>query len=149
MNHIYMLSGWVNRSYTPFWVAENGQMYSCSMKFTLQHQCSLVMILVYHFVKINPSAWSDKHCSSCCTHSLICLYLDNIGSKCNRAALCLFMKELAFLWCGRQLLEIISSFFLCSWSLGFLFAVPNFTDGFMRLSNSEIKHEMNVITIFT
>ena len=56
-------------------------------------------------------SWSDEHCSSCCTLSLIHLYLDNIGSKCNRAALCLFMKEMALLWCGRLLLEIISSFF--------------------------------------
>jgi len=88
--------------------------------------------------QINPSAWSDEHCSSwrkqhlswsdehCsswCTLSLIRLYLDNIGSKCNRDALCLFVKELALLWCGIQLLEIIYSFFLCSRILGFLFAV--------------------------
>ena len=53
-------------------------------------------------------SWSDEHCSSWCTLLLIHLYLDNIGSKCNRAALCLFVKELALLWCGRQLLEIIS-----------------------------------------
>ena len=56
-------------------------------------------------------SWSDEHCSSWCTLSLIRLYLDNIGSKCNQAALCLFVKEMALLWCGRQLLEIISSFF--------------------------------------
>jgi len=81
--------------------------------------------------------------------SLICLYLDNLGSKCNQAAPCLFVKELALLWCGRELLEIISSFFLCSRSLGFLFAVPNFTVGFMRPSNSGMKQGMNVITIIT
>ena len=81
--------------------------------------------------------------------SFILLYLDNIASKCNQAASCLFMKELALLWCGRQLLEIISSFFLCSRSLVFLFAVPNFTDGFMRLSHSEMKQETNVIAIVT
>jgi len=57
------------------------------------------------------------------------------------------MKELPLLWYGRQLLEIISSFFLCSRSLGFLFAVPNFTDGFMLPSNSETKQETNVIAI--
>ena len=74
-------------------------------------------------MKLNLSAQSDEHCSSCCTLSLIRLYLDNIGSKCNRAASCLFMKELALLWCGRQLLEIIS-FFLCSQNLGFLFCSP-------------------------
>jgi hypothetical protein len=60
------------------------------------------------------------------------------------------MKELALVWCGRQLLEIISSFFsLSSQSLGFLFAVPNFIDGFMRLSHSEIKQEANVIASLT
>jgi len=59
------------------------------------------------------------------------------------------MNQLALLWCGRQLLEIISSFFLCFRILGFLFAVPNFTDAFMHPSNSEMKQEMNVITIVT
>jgi len=34
-------------------------------------------------------------------------------------------------------------------NLGFLIAVLNFTDGFMHPSNSEIKQEMNVITIIT
>jgi len=57
------------------------------------------------------------------------------------------VKELALLWCGRELLEIISSFFLCSRNLGFLFAFPNFTDGFMRPSNSEMKQETNVLAI--
>jgi len=94
-------------------------------------------------------SWSAEDCMSWCTLSLICLYLDNIGSKCNRTASCLFMKELALLWRGRQLLEIISSFFLLSRISGFLFAVPNFTDGFMRPSNSEMKQETNVIAIVT
>ena len=56
-----------------------------------------LLVLVCTFFRIgafNPSVWSDEHCSSCCTLSLIRLYLDNIGSKCNRAASCLFMKEL-------------------------------------------------------
>ena len=171
---------------------------------------------------LNPSAWSEEHCSSQRKHhmswsdeqcsswgtlSLIRLYLDHIGSKFNRAALCLFVKQPALLWCGRQLLEIISLFFsllsnfrfsICScgvtstvrhgarlhsfsyisttWGenvIGgfvlvregagsrmvwetftrnyffiffppfvfrvFVFAVPNFTDGFMRPSNSEMK----------
>ena len=48
------------------------------------------------------------------------------------------MKELAILWHGKQLLEIIYSFFLCSRNLGFLFAVHNLTDDFMRPYNSEI-----------
>ena len=43
--------------------------------------------------------------------SLIRLYLDNIRRKCIRAALYVFMKELALLWCGRQFLQIIASFF--------------------------------------
>ena len=50
---------------------------------------------------------------------------------------------------GRVLLEIISSFFFSSRSSGFLFAVPNFTDGFMRPSNCEMKQETNVIAIVT
>jgi len=90
---------------------------------------------------------SDEHCLSHCTLSLIRPYLDNIGRKCNRAASCLFTKELALLWCERQLLEIISSFFFLLSNLGFLFAVPNFTDGFMCPSNSEMKQETNVIAI--
>jgi len=92
---------------------------------------------------------NDDHCLSCCTLSLIYLYLDNIVSKCNRAASCLFMKELALFRCGRELLEIISSFFLCSRILGFLFAVPNFIDGFMHPSNSGMKQGTNVIAIIT
>ena len=93
-------------------------------------------------------SWSAEHCMSCCTLSLIHLYLNNIGNKCNLAASCLFVKELALLWCGIQLLEIISSFFfLLSRSSSFLFAVHNFTDGFMRPSNSEMKQETNVIAI--
>jgi len=35
-------------------------------------------------IPLNPSAWSDEHCSSCCTLSLIWRYLDNKGKKCNR-----------------------------------------------------------------
>ena len=88
---------------------------------------------------INPSVWSDEHCSSerkhflqwsderCsswCTLSLIRLYLDNIASKCNRATSCLFMKELALLWCGKQLLEIIYSFFSLLSKFGFSFCSP-------------------------
>jgi len=62
--------------------------------------------------------------SSCRTLSLIRLYLDNIANKCNRAASCLFMKELALLWCGRQLLEIISLFFSLLSKFGFSFCSP-------------------------
>jgi len=101
------------------------------------------------YYTLNPSVWSDKHCLSCCTVSIIRLYLDNIGEKCNRAALYVFTKELALLWCGKQFLQIIASFFLSSRILGFLFAVPNFTAGFMRLWNEEMKYETNVIAIVT
>jgi len=91
---------------------------------------------------------NDDHCLSCCTLSLIRLYLDDKMSKCNRAASCLFMKELALFRCARQLLESNSSFFfLCSRCLGFLFAVAYFTDGFMRPSNSGMKQRTNVIAI--
>jgi len=58
-----------------------------------------------------PLSWSDEHCSSWWTLSLIRLHLDNIGSKCNPAASCFFVKELALLWCERQLPEISYSFF--------------------------------------
>ena len=70
---------------------------------------------------INPLAWSDEHCFSWYMLLLIHLYLDNIASKCNRAASCLFVKQLALLWCGRQLLEIISSFFSLLSNFGFSF----------------------------
>ena len=66
-------------------------------------------------------SWSDEHCTSCCTLSLIRIYVDNLRSKCNRAASCLFVKELALLWCGRQLLEIISSFVSLLSKFGFSF----------------------------
>ena len=54
---------------------------------------------ILHIIKMpfNPSAWSDEPCSSCCTLSLIGLYLDKLGSKCNQAASRLFVKELALL----------------------------------------------------
>jgi len=69
-------------------------------------------------------SWSAEHCMSWCTLSLIRLYLNNIGSKCNQAALCVFVKELALLWCGRQLLEIISSFFSPLLKFMFSFCSP-------------------------
>ena len=81
--------------------------------------------------------------------SLIRLYFDDIMSKCNRAASCLFMKELALFRCGKQLLEINSSFCSLLSNLGFLFAVSNFTDGFMRPSPSGMKRGTNVIVIVT
>jgi hypothetical protein len=73
---------------------------------------------------INPSVWSDEHCSSCCTLSFVRLYLDNIGRKFNWAALYVFMKELALLWCGRQFLQIIASFFSLLSKFGFSFCSP-------------------------
>jgi len=50
---------------------------------------------------------------------------------------------------GDSCLKLFLHFFLCSRSLDFLFAVPNFTDGIMRSSNSEMKQEMNVIAVVT
>ena len=96
-------------------------------------------VYTYSECPVNPSAWSDErcssyrkhhlswsdeHCSSCCTLSLIRLYLDNIGRKCNRAAMYVFTKELALLWCGRQILQIISSFFSLLSKFGFYFCGP-------------------------
>jgi hypothetical protein len=43
--------------------------------------------------------------------------------------------------------KLLLHFFLSSQSLGFLFAVPNLTGGFMGLWNEEMKCEMNVIAI--
>jgi len=94
-------------------------------------------------------SWKAEHCMSLCTLSRIRLYLDNIGSKCNRAASCLFVKELALLRCGTQLLEIIYPFFLLSRSSSFIFAFPNFTDTLMHPSYSEMKQETNVFAIVT
>ena len=47
------------------------------------------------------------------------------------------------------MLEIIYSFFSPLSKFEFSFAVPNFTDGFMRPTNSEMKQEKNVIAIVT
>jgi len=116
---------------------------------TVARNYFFILSLLSNFGFSFLQSWSAEHCMPWCTLSLICLYLDNIGSKCNRAASCLFVKELPLVWCGIQLLEIISSFFLLSRISSFLFAVPNFTDGFMRLSNSEMKQETNVIAIVT
>jgi hypothetical protein len=57
-----------------------------------------------------------------CTLSIIRQYLDNIWSKCNPVALCMLLKMLSFLWCGREYLEISSSFFLTSRKQGFVLA---------------------------
>jgi hypothetical protein len=71
----------------------------------------------------NIMSWNDEHCLSRYTLSLIGQYLDKIVNKFNRAASCVFMKVLALLWYGRQLPEIIASFFLSSRNRGFLFAI--------------------------
>ena len=107
--------------------------------FDLHPLGRLKFISSSHLPPINPSVWSDercssqrKHflqwsnelCSSWCSLSLIRLYLDNFGSKCIRATLCLFMKELAILWCGKQLLEFIYSFFSLLSKFGFSFCSP-------------------------
>ena len=102
-------------------------------KSLVLHQRKFLIRIAIGMFEFNPSVGNDEHCSSwgkhhlswndihhssCCTISLIRLYLDNILSKCNRAALRLFAKELPLFRFGRELLEIISSFFLCSRILG-------------------------------
>jgi hypothetical protein len=59
------------------------------------------------------------------------------------------MKELAFLWCVSQLLQIIASIFSVLSKFGFFFAVSNFIGGCMGLGNEEMKYETNVIAIVT
>ena len=108
---------------------------------------SFIFFSAVEFFVFFLQSWSAEHCMSWCTLSLLSLYLDNIGRKCNRASSYFFVKELVLLWCGRELLEIISSFFLLPRSSSFLFAFPNFTDGFMRPSNSEMQQETNVVAI--
>jgi hypothetical protein len=46
-----------------------------------------------------------------CMLSLIRQYLDNIGIKCNQPSSCVLRNVLAVLWCDRQFLEVIHSFF--------------------------------------
>jgi hypothetical protein len=46
-----------------------------------------------------------------CMLPLIRQYLDNIWIKCNRNTSCVLTNVLADLWCGRQFLEVINSFF--------------------------------------
>jgi hypothetical protein len=109
---------------------------TCRYSFTFTFTQIITLLIFYFFINfvycfcpltstlINPSAWSDEHCSSCCTVSLIRLYLDNIGRKCNPAALNVFTKELALLWCGRQFLQIIASFFPLLLNFWFSFCSP-------------------------
>ena len=93
-------------------------------------------------------SWSDGAVPACCTVLLIRLYLDNIGGKCNGNASCVFGKELAFLWCGRQFLEIISSFF-SPLEIWVYFLQSLIVQTALCVSNKEMKHEMNVIVIVT
>jgi len=61
-----------------------------------------------------------------------------------------FMKVLALLWCGRQFLQIIASFFSLLSKFGFSFSPFLIsTAGFICLWNEEMKYETNVITIVT
>jgi hypothetical protein len=50
---------------------------------------------------------------------------------------------------GDSSYKLLLHFVLSSQSLGFLFAVPNFTGGFMGLWNKEMKYETNVIAVIT
>jgi hypothetical protein len=43
--------------------------------------------------------------------------------------------------------KLVLHFFLSSRNLGFLFAVPNFTGGFMGLWNEQMKYETIVIAL--
>ena len=79
--------------------------------FSSHYNAQYLVVIQLTLQRKHHLSWRDEHCSSCYTFSLSRLYLDNIGSKRNWAALCLFMNEMALLWCGRQLLEINSSFF--------------------------------------
>jgi hypothetical protein len=107
----------------------------------------------YFFIFFSPLEigvfFLHSQLSSRYTLVLIGQYRDKIVSKCNRASSCVFMKVLALLWSGRQFPESISSFFLSSRNLGFLFAVSNCPDGFVCLSKKEMKLETNVIAILT
>ena len=117
------------------WTAQNA-----FTQIIMQWRCHCFQSGTILCCAINPSAWSDERCSSwrkhhlswsdehwsCCTLSLIWLYLDNIGRKCNWAALYVFKKELALLWCGRQFLQIIASFFSLLSKFGFSFCSPQF-----------------------
>jgi hypothetical protein len=61
----------------------------------------------------------------------------------------MFKKELAFLWCERQFLQIIVSFFSLLSKFRFLFAVSNFISGLMGLWNEEMKYGTKVIPVIT
>ena len=50
-----------------------------------------------YVIRINPSAWSDRHCPYAArSHSFVYIF-DKLGSKCNQAASRLFVKELTLL----------------------------------------------------
>ena len=114
----------------------------CGVTSTARHSenisCSGVTSTARHSENISCSGVMSTARHAPRSHSFV--YISTTwGSKCNRATSCFFIKELAILWCGKQLLEFIYSFFLCSRILGFLFAVHNLTDNFMRPYNSEMK----------
>ena len=68
----------------------------------------------------------------------------------SRVALYVFTKGWLSYGVGDSSHKLLLHFFLSSWSSGgFLFAVPNFTGGFIGLWNQEMKYETNVIAIIT
>jgi len=67
----------------------------------------------------------------------------------SRVALYVFTKGWLSYGVGDSSHKLLLHFFLSSQSLGFLFAVPNFTGGFMGLWNKEMKYETNIIAIIT
>ena len=94
-------------------------------------------------------SWNDEYCLSRCTLSLIEQHLDNVGRNCNRAASCVLIKWLALLWCGREFLEIISSFFFSPLEIWVLFLQSLIAQTALCVSNKEMKLETNVIAILT
>ena len=78
--------------------SENKGITECDICLNIANTIIILLLLLTAVMMVlNPSAWSDEPCSSCCTLSLIRLYLDKLGSKCNQAASRLFVKELALL----------------------------------------------------
>ena len=121
------------------------------------HNLSFVCWILY------TSAWSDERCSR---HrvNITSRWVTRTGRHVARSHLFVYITTTLGVnvirllqackcrsWisqCGRDLLEIIS-FFHSSRNLGFIFAAPNFTDGFLRPSNGKMKLRANVILFVT
>ena len=75
-------------------------------------------------------------------------YLENLGSKCDPAALFLFIIQLAVIWFGRQFQKIFLLLLLIT-KCGLVFAISNSMSCFVPLSNSEMKTKTNDATVIT